>query len=49
VIGLLNIDKSVSAELILQTVEYIKVFGVLKASPAVKSALNQIRDESKNK
>ncbi|MCK5158297.1 MAG: hypothetical protein KAR08_04025 [Candidatus Heimdallarchaeota archaeon] len=49
VIGLLNIDKSVSAELILQTVEYIKVFGVLKASPAVKSALNRIRDESKNK
>ena len=49
VIGLLNIDKSVSAELILQSVEYIKVFGVLKASSAVKSALNRIKNESKNK
>lgn len=48
VIGLLNIDKSVSAELILQSVEYIKVFGVLKASPEVKSALNRIKNESKN-
>ena len=49
VIGLLNIDKSVSAELILQSVEYVKVFGVLKASPAVKSALNRIKEENKNK
>lgn len=48
VIGLLNIDKSVSADLILQSVEYVKVFGVLRASPAVKSALNRIKNESKN-
>ncbi|MCE7746714.1 MAG: hypothetical protein ACTSUW_03675 [Candidatus Heimdallarchaeota archaeon] len=49
VVGLLSIDKKVSAELILKTVEFIRVFGVLKASPAVKSALNKIKNEKKNK
>jgi len=48
VVGLLSIDKKVSAELILKSVEYIRVFGVLKASPEVKSALNRIKNESKN-
>jgi Arc/MetJ-type ribon-helix-helix transcriptional regulator len=49
VVGLLNIDKKVTADLILKTVEFIRVFGVLKASPAVKSALNRIKEENKNK
>ena len=50
VIGLLSIDKKVSAELILKSVDYIRVFGVLKATPEVKSALNRIKNESeKNK
>ena len=49
VVGLLVIDKKVTANLILKTVEFIRVFGVLKATPAVKSALNQIKNEKKNK
>ena len=49
VVGLLVIDKKVTADLILKTVEFIRVFGVLKATPAVKSALNQIKNEKKNK
>jgi len=47
VIGLLNIEKNVTPELILKSVEFIRVFGVLKASPAVKAALNQIKNERK--
>ncbi len=46
VVGLLSINKDVSAELILKSVDYIRVFGVLKATPEVKSALNRIKNES---
>lgn len=49
VVGLLNIEKNVTPELILKSVEYIRVFGVLKASPEVKAALNRIKSEMENK
>ena len=37
--GLLSIDKKVTVEQIEQTVEKIRVYGVLVASPKVKKAL----------
>ena len=47
VVGLLNIEKNVTPGLILKSVESIRVFGVLKASPEVKVALNQIKKKRK--
>ena len=39
VVGSLTIEDDVSAELALETIESIKVYGVLKASDKVKNAL----------
>ncbi|NHJ33100.1 MAG: CopG family transcriptional regulator [Asgard group archaeon] len=47
VVGLLNIEKDVTPELILKSVESIRVNGVLRASPEVKAALNKIKNERK--
>lgn len=47
VVGLLNIEKNVTPELILKSVETIRVFGVLKATSEVKVALNQIKKKRK--
>ncbi|NPD90617.1 MAG: hypothetical protein HGN29_18045 [Asgard group archaeon] len=47
VVGLLNIEKNVTPELILKSVESLRVSGVLKASPEVKVALNQIKKKRK--
>ncbi len=47
VVGLLNIENDVTPELILKSVEFISVSGVLKASPAVKAALNKIKNKRK--
>ena len=40
-VGLLVIDKDVTVEQIEQTVEKIRVYGVIKASPQVKKALSK--------
>ena len=40
-VGLLSIDKDVTVEQIEKTVEKIRVYGVLKASPQVKVALSR--------
>ena len=47
VVGLLNIEKNVTPELILESVESLRVSGVLKASSEVKVALNQIKKKRK--
>ena len=47
VVGLLNIEKDVTPELILKTVESLRVYGALKASPEVKAALNKIKKARK--
>ena len=47
VVGLLNIEKNVPPGLILKSVGFVKVFGVLKASKEVKVALNQIKNKRK--
>jgi Arc/MetJ-type ribon-helix-helix transcriptional regulator len=39
IVGMLNIPKDVSPEHIEKTVESIKVYGILRASPKVKNAL----------
>jgi Arc/MetJ-type ribon-helix-helix transcriptional regulator len=45
VIGLLNIKKDVTADLIKKSVEVAKIYGVLRASPEVKKALEKIKSK----
>jgi len=47
VVGLLNIEKDVTPDLILKSVEFISVSGVLKASPEIKAALKKVKNKRK--
>lgn len=47
VIGLLNLEKDVTPEMIEKSVDTIKVYGVLKASKEVKDALQKIKMKDK--
>lgn len=42
-IGMLIIDKDVTPELIAQAFKKVKLYGIIKASPAVKEAIEKIR------
>ncbi|NHK32346.1 MAG: CopG family transcriptional regulator [Asgard group archaeon] len=45
VIGMLNIKKDVTADLIMKSVESAKIYGVLRASPEVKKAFEKIKSK----
>ena len=44
-IGLVYLDDDITPEMILKTVEKIKVYGILRASPKVKAALEKIEKD----
>ncbi|MGC9779171.1 MAG: CopG family transcriptional regulator [Candidatus Heimdallarchaeota archaeon] len=47
VIGMLNLERDITPELIEETVDTIKVYGVLRASKEVKDALQKIKRKDK--
>ena len=46
VIGTLIIDENVPLELVKETFKSVKIFGIIKARPDIKSFLQNLRDLS---
>lgn len=44
-VGVVSLDNDITPEMILKTVEKIRVYGVLRASPKVKAALEKIKKD----